>query len=333
MPDSVSLPFCVPLFAGSQGHAAPGLAMAQHPTAYNGYLNQTTTLGCHKNFLTGVTSPGIFIPRSELGAFDYFEQYSVSSRFGYPYYKELIKHMLKEGFYIYFNGVDDFYLPGKSWYGTRHMSHDGVICGYNDNDCTYSIAAYDINWVFNLIRVPQDCFIEGVKACLEIKKFGGLTAYKIKEGTVVYLNERMILEYLNEYVNQTADKFSLDPQGMVEGIAVQDFLAMYIDKLKDGSIPSDKMDWRALRPVWEHKRCMLDRIQAIEKQHNWNAELSEAYQPLVKASNHARMMYAMYHKNQNVLLLDKIKDNLLKGKEKEYKILKMLINRMQEDSK
>lgn len=333
MPNTVSLPFCVPWFAGSQGYAAPGLAMASHPTAYNGYLNQTTTLGCHKHFLNSGTSPGIFIPRADLGAFDCLEKYSVSSKFGYPYYKELIKAMLNEDFYIYFSGVDDFYLPGKSWYGTRHMSHDGVICGYNENDGTYSIAAYDINWVFNLIRVPQNCFIEGVKACLEIKKIGGLTAYKVKEGTTVCLNEPMILRYLNEYINQTADEFSLDPNGVVEGIAVQDFLAMYIDKLKDGSIPLDRMDWRVLRPVWEHKRCMLDRIRAIEQQNQWNDQLSEAYRLLVQSSDRARMMYAMYHKNQNESLLDKIKYNLLNGKEKEYEILKKLIDRMQEEDK
>ena len=45
--------------------------------------------------------------------------------------------MIDDGMYIYFHGVDDFYLPEKSWYGTRHMNHDGIICGYDDNDSNF----------------------------------------------------------------------------------------------------------------------------------------------------------------------------------------------------
>ena len=333
MPDAVSLAFCVPWFAGSPGHAAPGLAMSGHPTAYNGYLNQTTTLGCQKVFLKGVTSPGMFIPRSEIHHFDCLERYRVDARFGYPYYRELIKQMLDDGFYIFFCGVDDFYLPGKSWYGIRHMSHDGVICGYDESDSTYSIAAYDMNWVFRLIRIPREAFMKGLYACLENKDLGCIIPYKMKENSVVQLDEAQILKYLKEYVNSTVDKFPLDSPEPVEGIAVQDFLAMYIDKLKDGSIPSARMDWRALRPVWEHKRCMLDRIRAIEQKCGWSTQLSEEYQPLVEASNRARMMYAMYHKNQNPTLLDKIKNNLLSGREREYELLSELVEKMESEIK
>lgn len=331
MSDSVSLPFCVPWFAFTQGHAAPGLAMAGHPTAYNSYLNQCTTLSCTRRFLSGFTTPQVSMPRSGVNSFNCLERYGVTSRFGYPYYKEVIKNMLDEKFYVYFSGVDDFNIPGKSWYGIRHMAHDGVICGYDEEDKSYSIAAYDINWVYNLIRIPQDCFIEGLNSCIEKQQFGVIMAYKMKD-TVVNLDENMILRYLKDYVGKTVDKFPLDQQGGVEGIAVQDFLAMYMDKLRDGSIPSDKMDWRSLRPVWEHKRCMLDRIRAIEEKRGWEADLSIKYQPIVEDANRVRMIYAMYHKNQKPALLDKIKNGILNFKDKEYEILQEFVRRMEEEN-
>lgn len=331
MPESVSLPFCVPVVAFTPAYAAPGIAMNGHPTAYNGYLNQCTTLNCNRRFLTGFTSPQVSMPRAGIYSFNYLEKYGVASRFGHPFYKTIIKQMIDEGFYIYFGGVDDFYLPGKSWYGIRHMSHDGVICGYDDNDQTYSVAAYDINWIYNLIRIPQECFIEGLNACIENKQYGAITAYKMRENTVVNLDEKMILRYLKDYINKTIDKYPLDQQGGVEGIAVQDFLALYLDKIKEGFIPADKMDWRALRPVWEHKKCMLDRIKAIEEKRGWDSELSSKYAPLVDDSNRVRMMFAMYHKTQKGSLLDKMKNGILTFKDKEYEILKDLIQRMEEE--
>ena len=122
----------------------------------------------------------------------------------------------------------------------------------------------------------------------------------------------------------------MDQQGGVEGIAVQDFLAIYMDKIKEGFIPAEKMDWRALRPVWEHKKCMLDRIKAIEEKRGWDADLSSKYVPLVEDTNRVRMMYAMYHKTQKESLLDKMKNGILTFKDKEYEILQELIKRMEE---
>ena len=330
MADSVLLPFCVPVFATSPGAASAEFAMQGHPTAYNGCLNQVTTASCSRRFLTGFTSPQVGIPRVGIHSFSFIEKYGINNRFGGIYYPEMIKQMLDEGFYVYFTGIDDFYIPGKCWYGIRHMSHDGIICGYDETDKTYSIAAYDINWLFNLIRIPQECFIEGLNACIENKQYGSITAYKMKENAVVNLDEKMILRYLKDYVNKTVDKYPLDQQGGVEGIAVQDFLALYLDKIKEGFIPADKMDWRALRPIWEHKRCMLDRIKTIEEKHGWNDELSAQYAPLVEDSSRVRMMFAMYHKTQKESLLDKMKNGILTFKGKEEKILKEFIKRMEE---
>lgn len=330
MPDFVSLPFCVPTFSTTPGFAAPEIAMQGHPTAYNSCLNQLTTPFCNRRFLFGFTSPQVGMRRSGIHCFDCLEKYSVSSRFGYPHYRDIIKRMLDEGFYIFFTGIDDFYIPEKCWYGIRHMSHDGIICGYDDRDDTYSIAAYDMNWLFRLIRIPQNSFIEGLYACIKNKQFGELTAFKMKENTVVNLDEKLILRYLKEYVEKTADKFPLNQPWDVEGIAVQDFLIMYLEKIEEGSIPSDKMDWRALRPIWEHKRCMLDRIKAIEKKRGWNDELSTQYAPLVEDANRVRMMYAMYHKTQKQSLLDKMKAGILVVRNKEEEILKEFIKRMEE---
>lgn len=329
MPDSVSLPFCVPWFAYTHIHAAPGIAIAQHPTGYNGYLNQCTTLECNRQFLMGFSSPQISLSRAGLYAFNFLERYPVSLRFTQELQHTIIKRMLNAGFYIHFNCVDDYYLPGKSWYGVRHFEHDGIICGYDETDKTYSIAAYDSNWIFSLIRVPQSCFADGVNARFENNKYCMLTAYRANTNWPVELNEKMILQYLKEYLENTFDKFPLDQLGKVEGIAVQDFIVLYLDKIKDGSIPIEKIDWRIMRPVWEHKRCMLDRIKAIEELYGWDSKFSSQYAPLVEDSNRIRMMYAMYCKTHKESLLDKVQKGIIAFKEKEEEILKEFVKRME----
>lgn len=329
MADCVQLAYEYPWFAFTQGTAAPCIALRNHPTAYNAILNQCTTLSCTRRFLDGFTTPQVGIPRLNIHSFPCIERYGVALRFTHDRFREIVKKMLDEGFYIYFGGVDDYFLPGKSWYGIRHMSHDGILCGYDDNDGTYSVAAYDSDWVFRLIRIPQDCFREGLESGISQGWNGNLFAYRMRNGEI-QPDEKQMLRYLKAHVDADMDHFPLTERGNVEGIAVQGFLALYIEKLMDGSIPADKMDWRVLRPVWEHKKCMLDRLILLETLHGWEPEFSSRYRPLVDAANRNRMMYAVYHKNRRPELLENVRKGLLDGKEQERAILCDFIRKTEE---
>lgn len=329
MADCVQLAYEYPWFAFTQGTAAPCIALRNHPTAYNAILNQCTTLSCTRRFLDGFTTPQVGVPRLNIHSFPCIERYGVALRFTHDRFREIIKKMLDEGFYIYFGGVDDYFLPGKSWYGIRHMNHDGILCGYDDNDGTYSVAAYDSDWVFRLIRIPQDCFREGLESGISQGWNGNLYAYRMRNGEI-QPDEKQMLRYLKAHVDADMDHFPLTERGNVEGIAVQGFLALYIGKLMDGSIPTDKMDWRVLRPVWEHKKCMLDRLIALEALHGWEPEFSSRYRPLVDAANRNRMMYAVYHKNRRPELLENVRKGLLDGKEQERAILCDFIRKTEE---
>lgn len=330
MAKSVCLPFEVPTFATVQNSGAAELAMIGHDTAFNQVLNQCTNIRCTRNFLKGYTSPQVSIPNVEIHCYKFMERNGLNCKYIQKYCMEIIKSMLDDNMYVYYTAADDFYLPGKSWYGTRHMHHDGVICGYDDNDNTISIAAHDINWVYNLIRIPQKNFLEALNSSFAENKFGTILAYRVKENTIVQLNESEMLKFLKEYMNSDFEKYPTDIDGPVLGIVVHNYLAIYIDKLKDGSIPQDKMDWRALRPIWEHKKCMLKRIQAIEDKNGWNNELSSRYAKTVDKANRIRIMYAMYHKNSNNNLLDKIHDGLLELAQTDEELVGEFIRRLEE---
>ena len=333
MGNSVLLPFEMPLFATTQSSAAASFAMIGHSTAHYQTLNQATNICCSRKFIKGFTTPLVYIPNIQIFSYTFMERYGVSLRHTKKYCIDIIKQMIDEGFYVYYVKVDDFYIPGKSWYGTRHMHHNGIICGYDDEDGTISIAAYNINWVFSLIRIPQKAFIEALESSLEAGEYGTITAYKIKDNTVAEINEGEMLKFLREYMDSSFEKYPIDEEGEVRGCVVHDYLAMYIDKLKDGSIPYEKMDWLALRPVWEHKKCMLDRIKAVEDKNGWGDDLSTRYLPVVEKANRIRIMYAMYHKNHNDTLLDKLHDGLLDISKNDKELVSEFITKLEKCEK
>lgn len=158
MAKSVALPFIVPNFATLQSTGAAEFAMIGHPTAYNQTLNQATNICCGRKFLGGFTSPQVSIPNISIDAYKFIEKYSVNFRFIYDCCLEIIKAMLEERMYILYDGVDDFYLPGKSWYGTRHMHHTGIICGYSSEKKLGKYFVFEINMYER--KMIQDTTVE-----------------------------------------------------------------------------------------------------------------------------------------------------------------------------
>lgn len=329
MSKSVNLPFEVPVFATSQVIAAASIAMTGHPTAFNQVLHQTSNIFCTTRFLQGFTTPHVTIPYSRMEYFSFMEWYPMSFRFAKEVYMNTIKSMLEEGFYVYFDGLDDYYLPNKSWYGTRHMVHDGIICGYDEGDGTLSVAAHDVNWVFRLIRIPITSFQVAVEESLKDYPTAHFRAYRVKENTVVEFNEKEVLRNLKIYMDSDFTKYPVETAQNVCGTIVHEYIAMYIDKLRDGSIPYEKMDWRALRPIWEHKKCMHMRIRAVEEKLGWDPTLSNAYKQVVDRANRVRMAYAVYHRKRRDSMLDGIYTDLLEVGKLDRQLVGELISKLE----
>jgi len=328
MSKSVQLPVCTPVFATYQNTSSAGMALAANPTANNQILNQCFSLSCTKRFLRDYSSPCINFVNATLHAFPALERYVVNMYFTFPYIHQIIKKMLDENFYIYYTLVDDFYLPEKSWFGIRHMMHDGTITGYDEADRTYTIVAFDINWVYRAIRIPQEAFEKGLESAIKDKKYGHLYPIRVKPEPVE-LNPRAILNGLKTYLNSDMSKYPLDAPGDVHGLAVHDYIALYLQKLYDGSISYEKLDWRVMRPFWEHKKCMLQRIEAVEQKLELGSELSEAYRPVVAETDRLRMLYALYSKKKKDSLALTISHGILAVKEQEQKILTELTEKME----
>lgn len=111
---------------------------------------------------------------------------------------------------------------------------------------------------------------------------------------------------------------------------MQEYLAMYIGKLCDGSIPYDRKDSRILRLLWEHKKVMLERIQKAEKVLMLGSEYSRGYKKIVSDSNALRMLYASHCIKRRDSVLPVVQKGLMRLKWDEEKVLIGFVDRLGE---
>ena len=322
----VELPLIEPVYS-TYHFQGPGTAViANNPSIRNFYLNKIMLLTCSRKFLSGFTTPEINIAYSSYSYNPYLDEKWFSSEYLNGHINTVIKNLLDAGYYVGFCGVDDYYVKGKSWYKERHFNHDGLICGYNREDKTYCIYAYDSNWIYQKFWSPQSCFEAGRKSMRKKGVYTRICAIKPLEEKVEFCAETA-LDRISKYLESSLEKYSQEGDGEVRGIVVHEYIAEYVGKLFDGSIPYEKMDRRVFRLIWEHKTVMLERIQCIEKALGMQLDISKKYTPIVKEADNMRMLYASHHMQRRDSLLPIIQKKLLTLKAKEENLLKELLEK------
>ena len=324
MKKRIELPLVEPLYK-TYHHQGPATAIIpDNPSIRNWYLNESVNLVCTRRFLQGYTSPEISIELSDWMSNPYFEQHHVSSQFTKGYILPIIREMIDHGLYVIFSGVDDYYVKGKSWYKERHFSHDGMICGYDQNNKSYCVYAYDDNWVYRKFWTPQKAFYAGIAHMQTEKVFSGFCGLKVKED-VVSFSPQTAYAKIKEYLDSDLIKYPFAEEGCVLGIAVHRYIAEYILKLHKGQIPYERMDRRVFRLLWEHKKAMLERIVLLEQELHLDNEISCSYKRLVLAADTMRMMYASHHMKRRDSILLTLNRLLLKLMEDERGLLTQLV--------
>lgn len=327
MSKSVQLPIAEPLYSTYHYQGNSGAILTENMSIRNWFLNRVMNLSCSRLFLYGYTSPFVSVKDSSDGENPYIEKISFSMRYLDSDIHRVIRRLIDDGYYVSFSGVDDYYVKGKTWYHEKHFIHDGLICGYDQNDKTYTIYAYDKSWVYRTFKTPQRAFEAGRRASLADGFCGTICAMKVKSENVE-LRPEEICKCLKEYMNSSLNMYPLYSDGMVYGSAVQDYVAMYMNKLADQTVPYERTDRRVFRMLWEHKKVMLERIVAVENKLKMNREISSQYADIVKEADALRMMYASHRMKARYPILLTIRDRLILLKETENRLLTGFIEKM-----
>ncbi len=327
----IELPVETPLFCTYQWLASPGIVAKQNSTSDMWYVNYMIGLRCSKRFLHGYSSPELG-PAGSNGIvwnFAFFQTSSLYTCFVRDCALTVVKAMLERGYYVAFWGVDDYYIKGKSFYGQRHFIHDGLISGYDDEDGTLTITSYDERWVFRTFKTPQEGFVQGLRAANIQDIEGALTAIKPTNEKQV-LNIHHIHENTCKYLNSNLELYPPEREEDACGIVVYDYVCMYLEKLKDGSISHQKMDRRICRFLWEYIRCTHMRLLAVEKELGWDTSLSDSYTSIVKKANHLQFLYAKLHRKFSTSAIEVLQNGFFEIQVTERHILQAFVHRLEE---
>lgn len=323
----VELPLIEPLYSTYHFQGPATAIIKNNQSIRNWCLNQVINLTCSRKFLNGFTTPEITVLESSFSANPYFDKRRISTEFTNGHTNSIIREMLDKGFYVAFVEVDDFYVKGKSWYKERHFNHDGLICGYDQNDKTFCMYAYDHNWIYRKFWTPQKDFNAGRIAMRKKGSFTTICGLKAKSDKVDF-SPKIAHQKIKEYLDSNLEKYPFDGEGNVYGIVVHEYIAEYVTKLYNGDIPYERMDRRVFRLIWEHKKVMLERIAKIEQCLQLTDEISEKYKCVVSEADTMRMLYASHHMKRRDSVLPIIKKKLLNLVEKERELLTMLVDKV-----
>lgn len=323
----VELPLIEPIYK-TYHNGLFSAVIKDNPSIRNYYLNEVFILTCNRKFLSGYTTPVIDIKGLAFSSNLHLEQKWIHTEFLEGCVNRVIRNFLDKGYYVYFNCVDDYYVEGKSNYKTRHFPHDGTICGYDQNDKTYCIYAYDTNWMYNKFWTTQKSFNKGRKVMREQGEYSLLCGIKPKD-EIVEFDPKKVRDTLIEYLDSDMEKYPEDGEGNVFGIVVHDYIAKYVDKLFDESIPYSRIDSRVFRIIWEQKKFMLERLLRMEEELDIDDTIRKKYEPIVKDADHIRMLYASHTMRRRDGFLPVIKETLLKIKDAEKELLEEFLKKIE----
>lgn len=318
--EAVELPISKPLYSTYHYEGNVAALIQTNPTVKNWYLNNAIDLQCSRDFLFGKTSPFLKAVNTSWESVPNVTGKWFETKYLNEYTNDVIKNLLNDGLYVYFRGADDYFIKGKSWFNEKHFNHDGLICGYDNNSGTYSLYAYDSNWVYQLFKTTQESFNNAIKQSAENGCFCEICGIHAGTKTFEFNIDDVYLNMI-KYMDSSFKKYPPDIPGDVFGFVVHDYLNMYIDKLYDKTIPHEHMDRRVFRTIWEHKKNMLERIVKSEETLELSSEISNQYCNIVKEANLIRMQYATHHMKERYSLLPIIKKELSEISSLEYELL------------
>lgn len=319
------LPLSKPFYSANHGQGTVTSILHSNPSLKNWYLNNVMVLSISNDGSDDFFHPLLDICQSGIEDNPYIERQKILLTFLDGSVNRIIRNMIDKGYYVYFGAIDDYYMQGKDGYHKYHFMHDGMICGYSQDNKTYSIYAYDSEMQYRVFQMPQICFERARKSTEKMKACGFITAMKPKPIKVEF-DPYLAQKRLQEYLDPPLINNNLEVNLTAYGIITHKYLIKYIESILNDDNNIMLADLKSFKIIMEHKIFMFERIKKIEEYFQIENTLSSEYKNLVTDAKKLWNMclYCFVKTDRSKLLI--IKALLERIDNSEYKILSHLIS-------
>lgn len=248
-------------------------------------------------------------------------------------------------FYIYTH-VDEQHIPDSLVYRQKSLPHGILVYGYDQESRTMDFGGFSSTGAFTFRRTGFDNIRKAFASLVDYPSpvnslhenhYAFTYLLKPKKASVYAFDLQWMLDVLQDYL--TASNTS----GRFRGYAnsTDDYYGIVVyDKLKRfyESVPGElrSLDVRPLHLLWEHKKCMLARLDFLAKEKYLSdsyKEIRHAHKEIEVACLANRNLLIKYAVSKKESMLARLLDSLPVLKEKEEQAIRQLIRDLGADAR
>ncbi|AIQ49403.1 hypothetical protein R70723_28615 [Paenibacillus sp. FSL R7-0273] len=332
-----------------QYRAFPLSITSNYPETLTWFYSNFIHLKCNLNFIKNKDDFDIdFIAGDIYGGIpwlDYLESdlaLKINTEEQHDLRMEIISK-INEGYYFY-SFVDEYYIPHRQAYKKFHNTHDLLITGYDLLNNRFHIIGFNERMQY----AESDVSFEDFMKALKFSEAGYSSYLKMKENVDYSFDKAKVIDKLEDYLfsNNCAGKLSaydfddrtehmknlnhnLSSQNWGYGVDVYTQLNLFFDALIANEI---RFDIRPLHCLWEHKKCMFDRIHFFFQRHMiHDSEIVNSYQKVVAQADVIRSLTMKYMLTNEISILNRIKSIIDELRINEINILNDVVRQLHND--
>lgn len=177
--------------------------------------------------------------------------------------------------------LDEYYLPKKASYRTRHFNHPTLIYGYDDHAREFMAVGFDDQRVFSTLRFGYDDVIDAYASAFASDEKGLdyqplIRLLKPRTFSREYpFSVRRFLAQLEGYISSSADFFSAggyrvsrdvlsivtDAERLRFGCSVYEDVEVHLEKRLRGEPRG--ITYHSIHLLYEHKRALYERLRYV----------------------------------------------------------------------
>ena len=237
--------------------------------------------------------------------------------------------------------VDEFHLPGRAAYRRGYMPHRLLLFGCDRGGASFDILGFTAHGRYAASQVSgselEDAVgsprlladIEATQAGereIALGDLGKISLTRYKNGRACSFDLQLVIDQLSDYLNchRTADRFRmLDLSYYDQEATGMEVYSCIRRRLEYSRKHPEFADVLSVHILWEHKKCMLARIEYMEALRLLDPgdALGEAYAEIVAQAGILRMMMLRYGMSRDEHLIERMIGRLVSVMEREGDLL------------